>query len=321
MKHTIVHKILCTPMSCVMLFALVTFVTGVTPASGQTEFTDETYFGWLTNLFTGDIAVSGSIVDETDAPLENVTMDVTISAGDGTNFVQVSADGLFSVECTNCASISIYFTKQGFYEIERTFYIIGENLNTNGEVRVLVETNHLVTMRSLGQLTILDRYAGFIKLDDASQASVMDLGEDPDSPIVVVTNLNEETAIPELAVILLADTNSNGEIIVGTNGVPENVRLVLSSTNGGFITFTPTEINVPAIFSPFREMQEAPEIGYSSSLSLDSNLSRIFFFIQITNLFGKGYVLPVPIKEDDRISTALTIRLQPDGSRNLRTID
>ncbi len=72
-------------------------------------------------------------------------------------------------------------------------------------------------------------------------------------------------------------------------------------------------------------MREAPESGYGGELDLSAAGGEVvYFFCKIGELYGRGTASPAGLEETSkgrRVVAFVEIALNPDGSRNLETLE
>jgi hypothetical protein len=279
---------------------------------------------WYSNFFVGDLEVSGQIVDGRTSPVCSVVIHSSTTPGPDKPstpvevFPPLKADH-FSFSLTNVHSVRLTFHKDGYYPATREYYVHGRELLPEGVTRTLSYTNIHIVLRKHGELVSLANYRRFIRTYDGGPATIVDIARKPKSAFVAVDNVHAATNMPRTAVWLTADIDVFGMIVSDSNGLPLNTRICVQQKGDGFVSYSPRETNRPRVYSPFREMVEAPPSGYQRSLDLPPADRSYFFYFKIGGLYGKGSAVPVFEKERDHISTRIHLRVETNGSRNVAT--
>ena len=293
----------------------------------------QTFYGFsphvYSNMYVGNIRLSGTVVDAESNSIPGVSLLVTVADYPEPpldhlhRIQQVLTNCAFSLSYTNIHSVSLYFQKSGFCPADRTYPIGGGMPLTNGQTRTVVCSDIQVVLKPQGQLTQLIDYREFITFSGSGKAVAMDVGRKKDHALIDVANIASLNLAPATTFWLTAQTNEHGVIMTDSNGLPQDVYLHVADTNGGFIQFTPSgnkDVNATPS-SPYIEMGQAPESGYVSVLPAPTGDEDRFFYFKVANTFGKGQIPAVSFTLNGQIQAQIQLRLQTNGSRNVATDD
>lgn len=301
-----------------------------------------------------ELALAGTVVDETGKLLDGVTMVVEGRAPyrwgeDPKNPppVELKIDREFNVSRKGLIGMAVRFQKNGYYptKIDQTeereyrakqYARAGqmgmlELADDKGKVRIIME--------KMGQTTTLQEVAQGIAVKENWQAEVINfakvqagLRRNRDK---VFVELRKPAEVPDNCLTLLVDRDpSTGNLLLRAAKrandpdfmLPQSPRLYLNAKGGGIVRY---EAKHP--WRGMREMKQAPEAGYESELIIDDKMiegfardfsvsdSRVYFFFKTSDgKFGKGCVSSIGLSRDGTAGGIdFRLFLQPDGSRNL----
>ena len=210
--------------------------------------------------------------------------------------------------------------------------------------RPVIEKRDLrIVLDKQGRLVRLQEYFTGLEFSADGSGLVLDLDRPQrtlldDPPSRKVAKLQDSRQLPANCIYLLADLDKNGRIALEsvkyvhdgklypagtetTATLPATLRLVAGGTDSGFILTTP-----PNRFRPFRKMKEAPQQGYQREIVLRApaimRQSVFVFYCRVNGKYGKGkiYNIQRPGQGGDRVIAHVQLWLQPDGTRNLETM-
>jgi len=285
----------------------------------------------------GRIALSGRVVDQDGNPLSGVTMRVTktVYTSNPAEFTrdeesEESVDGMFEVSCRECSTINLSFSKPGYYVTsisESLGRLDGERVDhlTMEDIKVVLEVKPRAVQ--------LFHRSGELLFDSTGVKQVVSLG----GRLIGNLPLGPQKTLSSLDspyVSLICKTESDGTLArrtvprPGREGLtmvaPSGARLVFATGGDGVVLYEP-RTHSPSPSLVFREMREAPLEGYRGEIDFDQlpgNRQTYYFYCRVGGLYGKGAV-SAPLfrspKNLDEAVSAIGIRLNPDGSRNVTT--
>jgi hypothetical protein len=104
---------------------------------------------------------------------------------------------------------------------------------------------------------------------------------------------------------------------------PARVYLGISGPGNGLALFDPGPDRKRDADIEMRAMKEAPETGYTQEILLDQSTHQYAcFYLKIGDWYGKGYVRLLVQRHDPTYLSrpSLQLWIQPDGSRNVRSL-
>lgn len=271
----------------------------------------------------GRFALGGQVVDDDGNPLGGVQLQIVkirlMNLGwDREQEEETrSLDGPFQLALDGYARVQLRFSKPGYFTQERSF---ATRLTRGDEEQLMsgqtpampvVEERRLqITLESIGPLAQLREMQVEFTFPEGEDGATTEVA--PFGPLS-----------------LAADRDPEGAMIF-VDGFPRRLRVALAAKEGGFIPFTPARDG-----PPLRPMKQAPKTGYRQELVLDAetlaHLSRgaggyeqgfLFFFQAASGEYGKGRIGQVVVDRTRRVTTlGIAVKLQPDGSRHLETLD
>jgi len=293
--------------------------------------------------------ISGSVVDSTGKPLENVTVRYLvsrpISATDVDYFGEgeQAVDGEFDVITEAGVHAMIRFEKDDYYPEERSFAVDESDAQAGLDIlagwipkRDKTEIKDLeIVMQKVGELTALKRRRARMSFHADGSGEVFDFDMRRghlQGDLARVVNVTDPEQLPDHAAYLVAGVDEDGTIPSAMNRsgrggrlglVPESLQLVMTDQGGGFIRFHPEEEhrNYDQVA---RRMVQAPKEGYDQVLRLEPesvDYMGNFFYFKIGDIYGRGmFFLPRLSSDAKQFEMTFEFQIQPDGSRNLETM-
>lgn len=301
------------------------------PAAGQEADRGRLIRETLDRQYNGTIVVGGAVVGPEGRPLADVLLVIDTGRFDPSQPSlrkverrRETVTGAFRVACDDCSDVRIRFIKEGYH----SEVIAVESRTTDGgspeDERPVVEKGRKqVEMQPVVAPVEVVTYRGLLTVEEAGRAKVLPLG---DTELRRPVPLEVLKGLPAGFVRLLADLEADGSVAVAKARptdltLPVAPALDFSAAGGGIVPYEPEAHRLEEID---REMSEAPAEGYLPRLELDPSRDRpLYFFCKIGPLYGKGKVLPPVIERGSfgrRAAAMIVIRLNPDGSRNLETV-
>ncbi len=310
-------------------------------------------------LFQGKFTIGGAVVDQDGKPLSGVKVRIEKSEGvlldshllmyreERLAVAQHTLDSSFEFKVNGGAALYLTFKKAGYDPVDDQMIVIpapertdtAEVLANRPVAQPVVEKRNLrIVMDKQGQLVRLQSYFAGLEFSVDGSGVGLDLDRPErsllaDSPAHKVSKFMDSRQLPANCICLLADLDKSGRIAMETakfvrgdekpqdRKLPATVRLVASGTDSGFIVTAP-----PDASHPFRKMKEAPVQGYQREIVFRaSDLGRqssFVFYFRVNGKFGKGQIFDIwpSGQEGARLTANLDVRLQPDGSRNLESM-
>jgi hypothetical protein len=306
------------------------------------------------SAYNGRITLSGSVVDDSGKPLQNVrlryskstaALDWTQMGGEGsTNEV---VDRTFSIDVDNASAVTLHFSKTGYLPA-RLGFSTSEDLSPEEETAFFepgpIQPPHLVreglkvVLYEVGEVAdLVQSYARLTHRGDGSGVVLNGFGSSPGGS-KEVSDVNNTALLKPDSIRMVAATNAQGEISVVqiTNRVtgvswayPEGFRLIMSDSEGGFALFRPAP-GVPVEV----QMKTAPETGYKPELKFTAEQMAnvgggyrmaqdvVWFYLKSHGRFGKGNIGTAKGRTwsgHSMASVGMTLWVQPDGSRQVQT--
>jgi len=297
--------------------------------------------------------ISGSVVDSTGKPLENVTVRYLvsrpISATDVDYFGEgeQAVDGEFDVITEAGVHAMIRFEKDDYYPEERSFAVDESDAQAGLDIlagwipkRDKTEIKDLeIVMQKMGDVTQLQRRNVTLSYFSDGSGQIFDFGRALDhariGKEVGVEDVTDAEQLSEKAVYVIGDMGKDGVIpyeevpfedmfssVRGRCQVPKNLRMVVTDPEGGIQLFQP-EGELRGSNRVARHMTRAPEKGYEQVLDLPKGIaSRGYrFYFKVGEHYGRGRLrFPKISRDGQTFEIGVEFQIQPDGSRNLETM-
>jgi hypothetical protein len=315
------------------------------------------FLGWATGyvplVFNHPMYIAGSVADENGVPLHGVTMGITtrtfvLTRGSHSRLERRKAviNGSFRIMCPSCRSISLRFFKEGHYD--ETLEIAPDSKDL---LRLHVHRNVQMVLERTGPIPHLEQYRGILRFSAHGIETVLPVGSGSETTGVSAARLVEQwgssakAAAPgPLYVSLQAEVDQQGRVAAerGPGGVdgridaataprsagyPTGVVLDFSRAQGGVVLYGPSQGRGGSggRSRVFRRMRTAPAHGYRERVSLDpSRGGGYYFFCTVAGQYGKGWITTPQLfqwKGRRIVFGNIVLRLNPDGSRNVASLD
>lgn len=348
--------------------------TGTIYAESGLSITNEPYKSKLPEIQrkvaaeNGDFHLSGKVIDENGQPLNDVKIEVAKSTFRfpyvevPPNEETIIVNGSFNLNAENVHAIHLIFSKQGYYNEKRDFLLRrtpeeDEKYRAGAVIHPKLNKEDInIILESRAGAVDLIRYNEVIEFADQGNGVAMNLNRSHSThaSLLPFKQINIELLLTN-TLYFTADRSADGKIVTQPkrrksseiiDSIATNVTLVLNSPGGGFVPFTPNpQIETPnaqiesgeaRAKPPFRQMKQAPEGGYTRTLTLNqefldrrlastgSEFDSLFFYFKTTNKYGKGKIgfVEFQVKNGEtKIRLRVNLLIQPDGSRNLNSID
>jgi hypothetical protein len=287
--------------------------------------------------FNGRVCMEGRVTDENGAPMVGTTMRVTkytFSVVEPDSSERETSDqlvdGSFRAMCSHCSGLDLVFFQKGYYHT--TVSGRAQDQRVAGvecqDVAVVLEKKPVAVE--------VTHHAGRLVFDLGGRREVVVLGRKMTGGVKLGAGKSlDSLATPFVSLVgtvapdgTLAHRRMPKVAQPGDWNAPSGVRLVFSSANDGVVLYVPQKHNPLVPGEVFREMREAPETGYVNQVEFESfgpydDGEKLYFYCRVGGLYGKGFVLAprfTRMATFDAIMSSISIRLNPDGSRNVTTI-
>ena len=315
------------------------------------------FLGWATGyvplLFNRPIYIAGTVVDEEGKLLKDVTVKVTEStfvltnaSGTRVKRSRMIVHGSFRIVCFSCKSLGLWFSKTGYYD---------ERLDVTGEtdkfLEILIRKNISLVLEETGSLPHLERYRGILRFSACGIETVVPINSGFGTGGVTLDRLTEQlekrigSKTPEpLYISLQAKVGEDGELVTewkappgrpvtnpGRSGVsveyPRDVVLDFSTAREGVVLYEPPEklLRLKRRSTIFRSMRTAPVEGYRTHVMLSpAHKGGYYFYCLVNKRYGKGWITTPQLrrwKNRRSVYANIQMRINPDGSRNVASVD
>jgi hypothetical protein len=315
------------------------------------------FLGWATGyvplLFNRPIYIAGTVVDEEGNLLKDVTVKVTEStfvltnaSGTRVKRSRMTVNGSFRIVCFSCKSLGLWFSKKGYYD---------ERLDAAGQtgkfLEIVVRKNIPMVLEETGPLPYLERYRGILRFSTRGIETVVPIHSGFGTRGVTLEWLTEQlekrirSKTPEpLHISLQAKVGEDGELVTewqappgrhvtnpGRSGVsveyPRDVVLDFSTAKGGVVLYEPPEklLRLKRRSTIFRSMRTAPVEGYRTRVMLSpAHKGGYYFYCRVNKRYGKGWITTPQLlgwKNRRTVYANIQMRINPDGSRNVASVD
>ena len=292
---------------------------------------------------SGDIEVHGLTISESGELLSGVTIDVAVrefgdvTSGKAQHRELLIADGEFAIKKQEISSISLVFSKDGYYSTTWSYNFSRETprQHPDGVERFEIEA---ILIRKPDPAP-LRQIEGFVRATEYGSVDIVATALSKPAPVPLSGEKLRAWKVRKSAgpaLQLEGQVDGQGRFVIeqytprGQNYTVDGLRRGWLRVSGGaagdgFVRFTPEDIpKRPAL--GLRPMQTAPASGYADSLELGVALgeSVVYFFCRIGGHYGKGMVSGKPYVVDGdegQIAAAkVTVFLNPTGSRDVAYI-
>lgn len=282
------------------------------------------------------ITLSGTVEDETGRPLTGVTARVEIVRFDSTSSTlsreesrEEIINGFFRFTCEKCLEIRVSFGRAGHHR-QTVFagYTEGGGPDSSAPSPVVEKVRQRVVLRQLGAIPRLDRFEGRLIVEEGGEEHILPVGAKASGGPAPLRVLPRDSSSGEALPFVRLSVSRSGETVVTRELVgkatlaPEAPRLEFGPA-AAVLPYRPAAQDRKEIRY---EMREAPADGYGPSLELDPNgAETLYFYCKVGELYGRGSATPAFIEElgggRKRVVAHVEIELNPDGSRNLETLE
>jgi len=303
----------------------------VLPAAGQDADHGRQVSDAMDRMFNGSIVVGGAITDPDGRPLADVLLVIETGRFDPTqpSLRQVerrreTVTGAFRFACDECSDVRIRFIKEGYHSEVVAAEARTTDAPPEDERPVVTKSRLQVEMQPVVAPVELVTYRGHLTVEEGGEGEVLPLG---DAELRRAVPLEVVKDLPVAFVRLQAGLDGDGGVRVKKDrptdlAHPVDPVLDFSAADGGVVPYEPEAHRIEEIE---REMSEAPAEGYQARLELDPSRDRpLYFYCRIGPFYGKGKVLPPAVERGSfgrRATAMVEIRLNPDRSRNLETVE
>lgn len=265
-------------------------------------------------------------------------------------------NGTFNLDIKGYINLRLWFSKNGYYSEKLDFGFKEEDITpeTDRAIRegkkveplVLKKEDIRVVLEKQGALTSLIRYTGPLEYTTGGKGIIIDFDIIPGnydgiSEVRRVENIEDPKQLPENCVYMVADKDLDGKIVTVRKTwtseypilnykedreyvVPQRIKLIMTAPESGFIEYKPGQNKKMP-----RQMKEAPETGYQNELVIESGRfergsreADIHFYFKSRDKYGKGEIGTFGLYDDNsKVRIGVSFNLQPDGSRNLETVE
>ena len=293
----------------------------------------------LESLRTGGLEARGVVLDsETGQPIRDVQMVVTKGYfGEGsplvrkTERIRQTVDGSFHFRCEPCIDLHVSFTTDGYRE--ESVHLGGIEARLRSSVENESEATFVgnILLEPLWNPVRLQRYRARLVVDaDPTTAQVFVFegarGQEMSWHRVQERARNSSEPLRYLRLVTATDASGQPEAVLEEGSryskIAATAKIDLSSADGGIIVYdsmgmSPVELR--------RKMIEAPASGYQQYLQLDPKADGpVSFFVRIGDRFGRGAAYPPVLEQTStgqRLVATVELHLNPDGTRNLETLE
>ncbi|MCG8460255.1 MAG: hypothetical protein MI919_28565 [Holophagales bacterium] len=284
---------------------------------------------------SGRIEAGGTVLDaHTGLPLGGVKLvattgffDPTETSFRSTEITRRTVDGAFRYRCEACVDARLRFLAEGYHSgVVRLQVADG-----TGRPPVLRAPALVVTLEPVVDPVTLTTYRGRLVVDaDPSQEKVMPLGGVPvgGTSLEKARSSAEKRGDPLLYLQLRTERDELGSPLAVAHKdsrffqAAVSAVLDFSTADGGVRVYQPRGATAEQVR---REMRLAPTEGYLPVLELDpSSGDPVHVYVRIGDRYGRGLISP-PVLERTRAGRRLVVvaelHLNPDGTRNLETVE
>ncbi len=282
-------------------------------------------------VLDAQITFSGEVVDDSGQPLQGVDARVEIVRFDETSPTltrsesqEAIVDGFFRFSCNACVEIRVGFSRQGYHQ--RT--VFADYSEAKLKNAVVEKVWQKVLLHRVGAPQRLARFEGRLVVEEGGSEQVLPVGEKASGRPAFLSVLPKDSRSGSPLPFVRLEVGQEGAAIA-TKSLPGKaaVQAALSprvdfGPGGAVQAYQPRARNIKEIRY---EMREAPEAGYQDKLELDPESSQVvYFYCKIGELYGRGSATPAMVEqtnEGKRVVAHIEIELNPDGSRNLETLE
>lgn len=282
------------------------------------------------------ITLSGTVEDEAGRPLSAVMTQVEITRFDAESPTlsrqesrEEVVNGFFRFTCESCLEIRVSFWRAGHHR-QTVFagYSEGAGQNPGATAPVVEKLRQRVVLRQLGVIPRLDHFEGRLIVEEDGEEHVLPVGAKASGRPTLLRVQPKDLASGEPLPFVRLSVGRSGEAVltrelVGKTALaPTSPRLDFGP-EAAVLLHRPVARNLKEIRY---EMREAPVDGYGPSLALDPDgAETLYFYCKVGELYGRGSATPAFVEElgggRKRVVAHVEIELNPDGSRNLETLE
>lgn len=274
------------------------------------------------------VILSGEVTDAAGRPLlgvkarvDRVRFDAGAAELARTEREELELDGSFRFECEACIEVRAQFSKAGYHQNE-----VSAGYRIEGD-RLVEKLGQRVVLAEVGALARLERIDGLLKVAEEGSEEALLVDREAGgqaAPLELLPKAGPDGA--PLEVIRLVVPREGARLktreVERKALVPAESPRLDFGPDGGAIVYVPLSRNP---HERGHEMREAPESGYQRFLELDpEGGAMVHFFCKIGELYGRGIAGPAAVEETSRgrrVVAPVTLFLNPDGSRNLETLE
>lgn len=284
------------------------------------------------SMFIGDIFVSGRVVDEHGGLLTNVAVRLAVSAKKE-YAITTNVSGEFSFAFTNCTEVRCRFARSDRFDVVDVYSIDTKIPMAASGRRTIWDTNKVVVLEELGEVTPLRqsnrslefsvsntcegvriRRDGYRDVAWLAKSGVVSLAEG--TLYVTATTAGDRF---DLSTVQMPGGSAERPYVQEWL-VPKETRLGITGVSNGIVMYAEWNAETPD-WKGLRKMKDAPAGGYQSEIVLPKGRKCLFFFV-VGGLYGKGIVGDARCSDPDDtgVDPFVALYLQPDGSRNVRSL-
>lgn len=301
-------------------------------------------------LFSGRIHLAGVVVDEAGNPLESVTMRVDVSRLDlGAESFFASEDtkktirGRFDERCSGCSSLTLTFTKAGYFEEEVSYSVRSEELSREPGTDKVNKTDIRVILMSEGRRAPLRKTGGGLSGGPVDRMEILKVEPSvarfgPSQVVLRSGQLYSLTARGsdttdqsplKVPYVYLASPQGLGAPFKAASrpypsgsgrsipSAPVSVLLCASQEGDGFVVYEPKRPHLA-----YREMREAPATGYERCIAAPiwpAERTVVFFYCRVGSFYGKGQVRQASFSgvKPGVVEAPVWLLMNPQGTRNV----
>jgi len=302
----------------------------------------------LRDIFIRDVDIKGAVVDEDGKSVAGVKMLKVLCDAKGKQYIrETSEDGTFSFEYRDCLGVRLYFTREGYFpstvNLSTSYPISGTSDNGNPLIR---ETDLRIKMEAIGPATPMNGYESRPVFTAGATSHAMQVATERDGAVELLRklragvpmDLTKQSAdqFPSGLVYVRAscvdgriphrsDDLHIGESSYGAKSLAKEAYLGLTGKDSGLILCEPTREDGSTLPEHLlRCLRDAPREGYQKEIPLDRRSMYVFFYCKAGDFHGKGYAgLPRRYSAEggDRVEAMVWVYMQPDKTRNVRSME
>ena len=278
-------------------------------------------------IMADNIKAEGNIVNAvTGEPVTSVSLVITVARFNlfadffrSSKTERRTVDGNYQVGCYWCSSLRVLFFAEGYHSETRVF----------GEQNF--SSSNIIKMQPVMDAVTLVHYRGRLVVHQKEDENrILPLGSKSrlSSSLEKARQRSVKQGNDLLYIQLLTKLDKSGEPQMLMRNSLQDPRLAVSAiidfsnAKGGVVPYTSTYVSPRDIR---RSMFLAPEEGYQPKLELDTSAEGpIWFYVHIDGNYGRGRAFPPSLEDTGsgrRLVVSVELFLNPDGSRNLETVE